>query len=209
MPVFGPGTLKIGEVGMEIDVSCLVNNAVLSADASTGDPTTKLCGTQKPGSTTYSCTLSGNMDIDPKNDDGLFCLTWAEPGTQVPFEFIPNTDVGVSATGTLVLVPLDFGITGEYGDDLTADFEFQVLWKPVISCAGEGVPSTGATSGAPGTWTPSGSTPPADAAAATTAGIVATPTTAWTTGQFVQGSTAGSGGEMFWSGTAWTSGRAT
>lgn len=67
------------------------------------------------------------------------------------------------------------------------------------------VPSTGATAGTPGTWTPTGSTPPANAAAAT--GVVASPATDWTVGQYVQGSTAGTGGEMNWNGTAWVAGR--
>jgi hypothetical protein len=67
--------------------------------------------------------------------------------------------------------------------------------------------ATGATAGSPGTWTPSGSTAPANAAAATS--VTASPASAWTTGQYVQGSDAGVAGEMYWSGSAWTSGRAT
>jgi len=66
--------------------------------------------------------------------------------------------------------------------------------------------ATGATAGAPGTWTPSGSKPPATVATAT--GIKATPTTPWTTGQYVQGSTAGAPGEMTWTGSGWVGGRA-
>lgn len=66
--------------------------------------------------------------------------------------------------------------------------------------------STGATAGAPGSWTPGGSTPPANSSDATSKGVVASPTTAWTTGEYVQGSTVGSAGQMHWSGTAWASG---
>jgi hypothetical protein len=73
--------------------------------------------------------------------------------------------------------------------------------------AGAGA-ATGATAGTPGTWTPGGSTPPANAAGATSAGVTASPATAWTTGQYVQGSTAGTSGEMYWNGTAWTAGKA-
>jgi hypothetical protein len=54
-------------------------------------------------------------------------------------------------------------------------------------------------------WTPAGSTPPADAAGST---VVANPVTAWTTGQYVQGSTAGAAGEMHWDGADWVAGRA-
>jgi len=66
--------------------------------------------------------------------------------------------------------------------------------------------STGATAGAPGSWTPGGSTPPANATDATSKSVTATPATAWTTGQYVQGSTAGTAGQMHWSGTAWVAG---
>lgn len=67
-------------------------------------------------------------------------------------------------------------------------------------------PATGATAGTPGSWTPAGSKAPANAAGAS--GVTASPTSAWTTGQYVQGSTAGAAGEMTWSGTGWVGGRA-
>jgi hypothetical protein len=66
--------------------------------------------------------------------------------------------------------------------------------------------ASGATAGTPGTWTPPGSTPPATAAQA--AGVVASPATAWTVGQYVQGATAGAPGEMTWTGSAWVGGKA-
>ena len=70
---------------------------------------------------------------------------------------------------------------------------------------------TGANAGTPGTWTPAGSTPPASVAALQAAipAIVATPDTAWTTGQYVQTGTAGAAGEAHWDGDSWESGRAT
>jgi hypothetical protein len=103
------------------------------------------------------------------------------------------------------MLPLRFGADA-YGDDLTSDFTFDIIGDPVLSFDGAPVAATGATAGTPGTWTPSGSTPPANAAAAT--GVTASPASAWTTGQYVQGSTAGAPGEMFWNGTAWAAGRA-
>lgn len=66
------------------------------------------------------------------------------------------------------------------------------------------VPATGAVAGSPGTFTPVGSTPPADFAGM--AGLSAVPATAWTTGQYV---VAGDASESFWNGTAWATGRAT
>jgi hypothetical protein len=70
-------------------------------------------------------------------------------------------------------------------------------------------PATGATAGTPGTWTPSGSTPPASVTALQGSSITASPATAWTTGQYVQTGAAGSAGEAYWDSSAWTAGRAT
>ena len=72
--------------------------------------------------------------------------------------------------------------------------------------------ATGATAGTPGTWTPGGSTPPANVAnliAGSPVTVVASPATDWTTGQYVQTGTAGAGGEAHWNGTGWQAGRAT
>jgi hypothetical protein len=63
------------------------------------------------------------------------------------------------------------------------------------------IPPTGATAGTPGTYTPAGATVPGDVTQM--AGITASPATAWTTGQYVPLSPAGS---AYWNGTAWTLG---
>jgi hypothetical protein len=67
------------------------------------------------------------------------------------------------------------------------------------------IPATGATAGTPGTFTPAGAVTPASRTAMITAGIVATPQTVWTTGQYV--ATADSQ-HSHWSGTAWVAGDA-
>ncbi len=72
---------------------------------------------------------------------------------------------------------------------------------------GGGTAATGATAGTPGTWTPSGSNPPADVSALQAGGVVASPGTAWTTGQYVQTGTAGPSGQAHWNGTTWTAGQ--
>lgn len=133
----GPGTLEIGSVGSEIDVSCLVNNAVIAADKDEGDATTKLCGDVRAGTVTYTYALSGNMDTDVADDAGFFALSQAEPGSQQTFTFTPNTAAGTSATGILVIDPLDFG-ADESGADLTSDFEFTIVGRPTYSYPGGG-----------------------------------------------------------------------
>jgi hypothetical protein len=66
--------------------------------------------------------------------------------------------------------------------------------------------ATGATAGIPGTWTPAGSLAPVSTAQLS--GIAPTPTTAWTTGQYMQTATPGTTGQAYWNGTAWTNGKA-
>lgn len=68
--------------------------------------------------------------------------------------------------------------------------------------------ATGATAGTPGTWTPSGSTPPASVTALQGSGITASPSAAWTTGQYMQTATASTPGQAHWDGSAWVAGPA-
>ncbi len=126
MPVLGPGVLEIGATGTEIDVSCLVNGVRITNDKNEGDETVKLCGTRVPGAVTYSPTMTGNLDVDSDVDDGLFALSWAEPGSQQPFQFVPNSADGTSAAGTIQIDPLDFGADA-FGDTLTSDFTFTIV----------------------------------------------------------------------------------
>jgi hypothetical protein len=122
----GPGTLKIGVTGTSIDVSCLLNNAVIAADKDQGDDTTKLCGSVRPGSVDYTFTLSGNADTDIGDAAGLFALSQSAKGTQQAFEFVPNTGLVTKAVGMLVIDPLDFG-ADEMGADLASDFEWAIV----------------------------------------------------------------------------------
>ena len=91
--------------------------------------------------------------------------------------------------------------------------DYDTSYPPSLWGAGPPVvvPSTGATAGIPGTWTPAGSTPPASVAAlasATPVAVAANPATAWTVGQYVQTATAGAAGQAHWTGTGWVAGAA-
>jgi len=79
---------------------------------------------------------------------------------------------------------------------------------PVIQTGTIKVPgplATGATSGSPGTWTPTGSGTPDNFTALSTAApaITASPTTLWTSGQYV---VLGDGSNAYWDGSAWQPG---
>ena len=75
--------------------------------------------------------------------------------------------------------------------------------EPSDDCIASGPAPTGATAGIPGVWTPT------DAYAASTlaemSGITASPSTAWTTGQYML---LDDGSKAHWNGTAWAAGPA-
>lgn len=132
MTALGPGTLIFGPTGTEIDASCLVNNARIEVDKDQDDTRYKLCGTATPGKITYTYKLTGNLDTDVTDADGLWFYSQEHAGEQIEFEFVPNTAAGTSATGTLVLDPLDFG-ADEYGQPLDSDFELTIIGKPTFT----------------------------------------------------------------------------
>ena len=155
---------------------------------------------------------------DPHIADGFSAFLYEHSTREAYFYFGADGDNPPRAIGRCRLVSGSIG--GDTHTDLEATVEFPVLRRPdiefgnattsrIVLGGGEVAAASGATAGTPGTWTPAGSTPPANAAGATSAGITASPATAWTTGQYVQGSTAGTPGEMHWSGTAWATGKAT
>ncbi|MEV3858479.1 hypothetical protein AB0J38_29715 [Streptomyces sp. NPDC050095] len=76
------------------------------------------------------------------------------------------------------------------------------VWTYAITPLG-GTLATGASAGTPGAFSPDGAVPPDNLAAL--ASVIATPTSAWTTGQHVL---LGDDSKAFWNGTAWAAGQA-
>lgn len=128
----GPGRLTIGATGSELDVSCLVNNASIDPSKNATDPTTKLCGTVRAGTVTYTYQLTGNVDTDIGSGTGLFGLSWSAPGSTQHFTFEPSEALGSVFAGELVLDPLRAGADA-YGDDLTADIAFDIVGQPTFT----------------------------------------------------------------------------
>jgi hypothetical protein len=128
----GPGTLNIGEVGSEIDVSCQVINAQVEWDKDKDDDVTVLCGDVVAGSTTYSAQLTGTMFQDVEDPAGILFYSWQHRGEQVPFVFVPNTEAGTSASGDLVLDPLTFG-GDEANTNMQSDFTWDCVGTPTLT----------------------------------------------------------------------------
>lgn len=195
---------------------CQVTSGALTASPNTNDqeiPAT-FCSpartTPQPGETSYSLDLSFLQD--PNLAAGLSHFLFENDTLESYFLLGGDGDFPPRAIGRCRLVAGTF--LGEARTMLTAEVSLPVSRKPDIAFGvagafdivegGAAPKATGATAGTPGTWTPAGSAAPLNLADCT--GVVASPATVWTTGQYVQTQTAGTGGRVHWSGTAWAAG---
>lgn len=154
----------------------------------------------------YGCQASPSEKAYNTINDSPEAITFSWEITTTP---VPVT--GLSPTSLIVVdsTVVDPAKLAELEGMLYGETEAPQLPMPdeVIALFG-GTPATGATAGTPGTWTPSGATPPATVAALQAGGVTASPNTLWTTGQFVQTGIAGAPGQAHWDGSAWVAGPA-
>lgn len=205
------GTVLLGTAPNDMDISCQLTNVRLTAAySSDGDALETLCGDKiAAGEKADGYTIAGTFiqDFDASPEDASVIWYLMDHNLQeVPFTYTPNVNAPTIEGSLRLKLPAEF-LGGDVNVRLSSDFEWTIT-SELTRTPPAGTGSTGATAGTPGTWTPSGSNPPANAAGATSGGVTASPATAWTTGQFVQGSTAGTAGEMHWTGSAWAAGKA-
>lgn len=202
------GSLKLGTApGTEF--ACQETNVRITPEHNEeGDQTETLCGDVLTPVTTTSWTLNGTaiQDWDGPTGTSIVQYSWANDGLTVPFTWKPNA-TATTFSGNVTVRALELG--GDVNTRITTDFAWPLAGKPTTTW-GVNTPSTGATAGTPGTWSPAGSVPPASVSAlqAASPAITASPTSAWTTGQYVQTGTTGTAGQASWNGTAWVSGAA-
>jgi hypothetical protein len=129
----GPGLLKIGETGTEVDFTCQVTAAHVDWEVDEGDTTPTLCGETVPGERTYSSSLAGTLfsDLGLTPGPGIIEWSWTHKGEQVAFEFVPSTVAAKAVTGTLIVDPLSVG-GDEAGANMTADYEWAIVGDPAI-----------------------------------------------------------------------------
>lgn len=136
-------------------------------------------------------------DFTIGNDAVNFTLTGASSKDGTEWGVGPYDVVMDTSGPSPLLTPMD-----EY-DHL--HMQLTTVPPPDASCdpIAVGTAATGATAGTPGSFTPANSYGPEDLAGLS--GTTASPTTAWTTGQYV---TLGDGSTAHWTGTAWAAGAA-
>ena len=197
---FGSGTL--------MDFTCQVTNWVCEQQDGDTDPSvTTLCGDTAGGGTTEGpWHITGTVIQDFNSATGFQQWTYANKGTDQEFTFLPNDKAGAPTITGVASVKF-LGIGGDTNARITRDFDWAVIGDPDITWPdGAAAAATGATAGTPGSFTPSGATVPANLPALQGASpaVVASPNTAWTSGQSVNLGT----GSAHWDGTAYAAGPA-
>lgn len=188
-------TLKLTLDGTTVE--CQLTRAALVDTPDTEELTT-FCGTETSAIANYGLELAGFQDYGQAQSvfDLIHDAYVADPVAELDFVVTVGTATRSGTAKPVADVP--FG--GDAGAALTGDITLDVVSDIV-----DGTVVLTGTAGTPGTWN---ATPPSNAADATTKSAVASPATAWTVGQWVQGTTSGTAGEMHWSGTAWAAGKA-
>jgi hypothetical protein len=193
------------EVG-NANLKCLAEEVSLEPENKPIEVTT-FCGIQDyPGPVKWHFKAKFVQAFDPGATDATLSAAlaaYASGGTPVPFKVRPFASRVVSATNPQfsgLMIPQPYTIFGgAAGAASEVDIDWIMTAPPTRSTAG--VAATGATMGAPGYFTPSGATTPANLAALT--GLTASPATAWTTGTYVVTADLLA---AHWSSSAWVAG---
>ena len=213
--------------GAGLVFSCQVQSGMLTASPNTSDNVTDPTFCDPEVTTTQVGVTSYNLELtalqDPHIADGISFFSFKNDTKLAYFALGLSSWGAPKAIGKCRIVAGTFG--GGARTDLTTDIAAPVETKPDIQFGtdatwvivhGDGsadtpgttAPATTATAGTPGTWNGTPPSSPANLIAGVPNAVVASPTSAWTTGQYVQTGTAGAGGRAFWNGTAWVAGAA-
>lgn len=154
----------------------------------------------EPPEVTFGC-----IPLDDPDAPAATGATAGDPGTWTPAGTNRPDDLAALQASGIVATP---NTLWEFGDHVVLEDGSKAYWDGDSWEAGESpnIPSTGATAGIPGTWTPVGSQPPEDVPELIASAIIATPGTAWTTGQYVQTQEGGPDGRAHWDGSDWVAG---
>lgn len=123
----GPGSLKLGEVGSELDMSCQLTNARVTWEVDAEDATPTLCGGSVGGARTYTATLACALFQDIEAD-GVIDYSWKNKGTEVPFKFVPDEAGSALVQGTVTVDPINIG--GDVRTRPTSEIEWACVGEP-------------------------------------------------------------------------------
>lgn len=123
----GPGTLVLGSVGTQLDMSCQLTNFKVAAEADAEDSEPTLCGDDVAGARVYTWTASGTVFQDIEVD-GVIDFTWKNAGVEMPYKFVPDSAGTAAVTGRIIIDPLEFG--GDVNTKNKSEFEWAHAGAP-------------------------------------------------------------------------------
>jgi hypothetical protein len=191
-----------------VNLRCLVQHLEVTPENKLVTVTSFCAETDYPGVTKWhlKVTFYTSFDVGATYDTlNAAYNAYLANGNPVNFKARPYSSRLASQNNPIIsglAIPQPFDIIS--GDAGTAS-QIQIDWNLTAAPSVDhgAVAATGATSGAPGFYTPTGAAVPANLAALT--GLTATPNTAWTTGQYVITADLLA---AHWSGSAWVTGKA-
>ncbi|RAV33532.1 hypothetical protein [Corynebacterium heidelbergense] len=125
--VLGPGTLVLGSVGTQLDLSCQVTEITIGAEGDSEDPEYTLCGDTVAGERTYTWTMNVTAFQDLEAD-GVIDFTWKHAGKEMPFKFVPDSAGTAAVTGRVIIDPVQIG--GKVRQKNTSEAEWQLAGAP-------------------------------------------------------------------------------
>lgn len=125
----GPGTLVLGSVGTQLDMSCQLTEITIAAEGDSEDSEGTLCGETIAGARTYAWTMTGSLFQDYETD-GVIDFTWKNTGAEVPFKFVPDVSDPAAVTGRVTIDPLSIG--GTVNQKNKSEFEWSIVGTPVF-----------------------------------------------------------------------------
>lgn len=117
----GPGTLTLGTT--DYSAQCSNVRLVPSKDETDGTPTLATPEPAKEVKTSW--TLSGTVIQDWESATGFVEYCRTNDTTSVAFVWEPNSDIGVTYSGTVQIYAIEIG--GDVNTQTTSDFEFTVV----------------------------------------------------------------------------------
>jgi hypothetical protein len=191
-----------------VNLRCLVQHLEVSPEVKQVTVTSFCAETDYPGAIKWHLrvTFYQSFDVGATYDTleaayNNYVLT----GAPVPFKARPYSSRVASANNPIIsglAIPQPFDImSGDAGAASQIQIDWNLEAPPSVDKGA--LPAAGATAGAPGYFTPTGATTPANTAALT--GLAASPNAAWASGQYV---ITGDLLASHYDGAAWVAGKA-
>ena len=191
-----------------VNLRCLVKHLEIVPEHKPVTVTSFCAETDYPGVTKWHLKVTFYQSFDAGATFATLNAaynSYVASGASVNFKARPYSSRVAAANNPIIsgqAIPMPFEyLVGDAGAASEVTIDWNLTGFPTVDNGA--VTATGATAGAPGYFTPSGATVPANLAALT--GITASPATAWTVGQYVITADLLAN---HWSGTAWVAGKA-